>query len=170
MLQVVGFSSASLETIESDEFIPITINWGSPSTGNVVYWRTGDNQRSLLEIGIDAHMSVVCSLTLVLTPSIFEKQTLDVQISSPQSFGLPICDLNRWGSSMYFDDLHSFEVSNSKNGLLIDLQSQTPVESFLIAGRTRFGINKQAGLCLIEIVALPDAVMSTLKEYHLFRS
>ena len=99
MLKVFRIIDSIKEEIEVDQYIPIKIRWvmRSENAAEIIYWRTGDLKKSMLEIGISAISGEICSLTIVFADNISFASEAPSVISAFES-GTPVFDVSNSGS------------------------------------------------------------------------
>lgn len=72
MLKIESYKDVQEELIEYDLYIPINIKFGNQSDINapIFYWRTGDFQESLIEVGIGKEEKEIRTITLTICNNI----------------------------------------------------------------------------------------------------
>ena len=109
------FPTAAVE-IECDGDIPLTARFGGysgPIFWAPKYWRTGNFEQSLLEIGVNPLSGEVCTIDLVAIDRFRDKLTLNIQPCSET--GIPVTSLSQWS-----DDLRTIDVKQEIIGSLVD--------------------------------------------------
>lgn len=161
MLQITGFLPSLPEVVDTDPYVPINIAWGNPSNSvdTLIYWRSGDLSRSLIEIGLDAR-GVIRSLTLVMVPQVSTNSSTPIEIT--EQLGLPICNIEKWESKTHYDDPHPFSAAVGRNHLSIEFENSSRAKSLIISGQTRFGIDSQGRLCYIDVIGLSENQISSI--------
>lgn len=164
MLQIIGFTAFLPEVIETDLYVPINVVWGDPSNSgdNLIYWRSGDISRSLIEIGLDTR-GAIRTLTLVMVPQIVSNCVSTIE-PVEQQIGLPICNIDKWESKTYYDDPHSFYVTVSESHLSVTFENSNRIKSVLVSGQTRFSMDSDGFLCRIDVTGLSKNQMSIITE------
>ena len=102
--------------IECDGYTPLVARFGGysgPISWAPKYWRTGNFERSLLEIGVNPLSGEVCAIDLVAIDKFRDKLTLNIQPCSET--GIPVTSLSQWS-----DDLKTIDVKQEIIGSLVD--------------------------------------------------
>ena len=94
-----------VSTLNIDEYIPLTIEWHEEvSHLPPLYWRTGNFQTSLLELGIHHSRRTPCSLTLTMIDYIGIKKE-PIRIEPIENKGFPSFSYNSaWESDARIDE------------------------------------------------------------------
>lgn len=95
---------------ESDMYIPIDLKFGCENYAidRIVYWRTGDFKRSLLEVGIGEDKGEIRSITLVVCDKVYKKEC-DFKLEKTL-LGCPVVDLGVHGEKKVIDEHGELEV------------------------------------------------------------
>lgn len=126
-------------TLNIDEYVPLTIEWPEEvSHLPPLYWRTGDFQTSLLELGIHHSRRTPYSLTLTMADHIIIKKGL-VRIGRYENIGFPSFLYNNTRESYsimdepmplhiyVWDDCVSFSFLNDESQVRCFIQSNNVV-------------------------------------------
>ncbi|MBG9791229.1 hypothetical protein ABD76_01220 [Paenibacillus dendritiformis] len=165
MIQVNEISCVKEESIEFDEYVPITVRWGANerSFDKVLYWRTGDFKKSLFEMGISEQDGGLVSFTLTLIDSEKVKISENHEGVTSSIQGLPLFNKDTiFNDSVYFDDITDIKVEVSNNSFSI-LFDQLPIVSHIQNGRVRFGLTEQKLLAKIEVSDISKSEHEKLK-------
>jgi len=151
-------------SIECDLYIPIDIKFGN--WDNVleptVYWRTGDFQKSIIEVGIGKYSQKIRSITLVGCDKVFESKKSHRRFQDVTS-GCPIVSICNLSDNSYIDEEGAVEVHFKGNDVYI-LFSGTEATSCMENESVEFLLDLNSnwvGICIKDI----DKVnLSILKE------
>lgn len=164
MLKVKSIAKAVPTKIEMDIYVPLNIEWihVNPTNDRIIYWRTGDFNKSLLELGISKKNNCICSLTLTL----IEKINLDsFQQLNPVSVtdGIPIFGLNNLTDSDHIDECRKFDVYFNEKCLDIVFTGEIEYTHILKSDRVKFVLNQKQQLCMIRVDELFRNEIETLR-------
>ena len=164
MLKVLTIIPTIKEEIEVDQYIPIKIRWvqHDASVEELIYWRTGDIKKSMLEIGISAVSGEIRSLTIVSADKISFVSEKFPECDAFES-GTPVFDINNWIGKRTVDDAGLFDVQyfNEKLNMII---SENHVIKKVISGRVSFGLDANMGICTISVNNLSDDEKFQIKD------
>ncbi|OCQ53933.1 hypothetical protein Ppb6_00953 [Photorhabdus australis subsp. thailandensis] len=97
MLKIINLVNIHEVTINIDGYTPIDIHLGDNINENPVYWRVGDDKKSLLEFAILPSDGRIVAITLVIMNPDFVQYADDDLIESHESkYGFPIVDMSPW--------------------------------------------------------------------------
>ncbi len=149
MLKVVGATSVDTCAVEMDGFVPLSFRClGAPNVP--IYWRTGNFDTSLLEIGLHPITGAICSVTVTsIDPSGFlaaRSGLDDVRRTLP---GMPFCDIAAWPSDRFKDEAGDFTIEVGENSVTIWLAPLRSVDAMYEAGSARFGVDVTEHLCCL---------------------
>ena len=164
MLKVVKVIPVIKEKIEIDQYIPIKIRWVpiEESAGKLIYWRTGDLKKSMLEIGLSAVSGDLCSLTVVDIDILFFTSEKHVKGVSCEE-GTPVFDVSNWIGKMTVDDIGLFEVRCYDKSLDMVI-SKNEIDREIISGRVSFGLDTDMNVCMISVNDLSDDEIFQIKD------
>lgn len=108
--------------IECDGYVPLVIRFDGyygPDSWAPIYWRTGDFEHSLVEIGVNPSSGAICSVILVCLPGIESTALLKPTLSSTP--GLPGAALYQWhAKSQSIEALVRIDCNQRVAGSLVD--------------------------------------------------
>lgn len=164
MLKVVKSNPVVEEKIETDQYIPINIKWTKTYDRyeGVIYWRTGDIKRSMLEIGVSEISGEVQSLTIVTADKI---SFVSEGIEKCKKFenGTPVFDISNWAGKRTVDDIGLFEVQYCDKCLDMII-SENKVNKEIVSGRVSFGLDTDMNVCRISVNNLSDDEKFQIKD------
>lgn len=70
MLKINDIGECEGNVVEVDEYVPLTVRFGSGRDASPLYWRAGNGKDSLLEVGLSASTGKIISVTVVTIPSV----------------------------------------------------------------------------------------------------
>ena len=119
------YPAASVE-VECDGYVPLVIRFDGYYALDFwvpIYWRTGDFERSLVEIGVNPSSGAICEVVLVCLPGI--ETTALVSAEASDETGLPGASLSQWpvesqwSEAIVRTDVNQRVVGSLVNGELI---------------------------------------------------
>ena len=169
MLRVCGVTQAPEENVRVDDYVPLIVEWGVQRGGNV-YWRSGVEQSSLHELGIELQTGRVSSFTLTLVgPALRTGGWIDLT-GVPAQPGLPVVDLGSWppgdwenGLAYVTDDPNPFLVHLSDDAVCVAFGDLSAVAEALSTGRSHFLLGRDGELIGIEVRRLTPAEMQAMR-------
>lgn len=153
MIQIVEISPVKKENVEIDGYIPIDVKWGANERafGKKLYWRTGDFQKSLFEMGISEVDGSIVSFTLTLVDKMNVEFTEYPDIATPLKEGCPLFKTNGlFNDNGFFDDKNDIKVGVSSDSLRIFFE-KLPIVSHIQNGRIKFGLTERKSLAMIKV-------------------
>ncbi|MFH0897947.1 MAG: hypothetical protein V1855_00010 [bacterium] len=166
MLQLKEIAVSRHVALESDFYVPIKIRIGIWNTGidQLVYWRIGNLETSMFEIGIKQKDGTIYSLTLVSATKSQIKQNSNGN-KVIEKFGLPALKIDKWQDDKlhYINDIRDFKIFINNNSVSFILAPKK-IEMKIINDIVTFGFDKEQSLCMIEINTCDSKVKENLKE------
>ena len=148
-----------------DYYVPISIEVGEQNNfinEDTIYWRTGDIEKSLLEIGIGEKSGILRSITLTAIENVSSKQ---VDLSRIQvKTGTPVFRIDSMECKTIYDYIHLFEVPLESSVISIVLDDISSCELVIKLDRVKLGITNRGELCIIQIERLTDVEYRELKD------
>ncbi|WP_078557064.1 hypothetical protein [Bacillus alkalicellulosilyticus] len=165
MLEFSFLATLKYEEIIFDNYIPLSVRWDSNSRieNSNLFFRTGDLESTLLEIGIEPSKGIINSITLTLVNDI---EIIDHNFfeNIPGKTGLPAFNILNWGESRYRDELMNFKLLFSQENLYIIFSGNLKVSNKIVSERVSFGFNEENILSFISIENLTKLEIEKLKE------
>ncbi|ENQ3107218.1 hypothetical protein ACEOWJ_003289 [Bacillus cereus] len=162
MLKLVDLIDIQKCNIEIDYYVPFSVEIGEQKTyvENKVYWRTGNIQNSLLEIGLGEKTGTLRSITLTaVNQSKLEEMPLqEIKVIE----GNPIFDISMINGNI-FDYKAEFNVYLGENDITILLGSVDKTKTIVEINRVEMGFNSEEELQFIKIKELVKEEYSELK-------
>ncbi|MCU0544291.1 MAG: hypothetical protein MUE44_19290 [Oscillatoriaceae cyanobacterium Prado104] len=178
MLKFVDVSESLPESIEFDDYVPISIRWeerDSLASQNLMgrvpklYWSIGD-QYSLVEIGIDSQMKMIREITVVVAGLVtIQPSEFHINASLPAKLGRPIFQIDGDPSSIelahgyYYRENGTFKLHVGSNHICVVFYN-LEVVSQIVCGRVRFGLDLNNCLCMLEVVGFSAEEIAKLTD------
>ncbi|WP_159888323.1 hypothetical protein [Paenibacillus puerhi] len=129
--------------IEFDYYIPFSVqignNQNSLASERTVYWRTGDIERSLVEIGIGSRTGMLRNLTLTAVKNALLS---DVIIKNNKSVeGTPVFDLSIIPEKGIYDYINDFQVCLGKDAITTIIGKVDKCKTLVRFGRINIGFD-----------------------------
>lgn len=143
------------------------IRKGSSRPGKrTLYWRTGDLEYGMLEVGIASDTGAIRKINTVS----IDKLSLDsikILLPEPAESGTPVFDTANWPENGLKDDPGKFEVhcSDGEAALIV---SDHPMSKQIISGSVCFGLDRDSNVCAIVIKNLTQNEFDGIKDTLLF--
>ncbi len=155
MLRVDGISNQTKEIVEIDEFIPLKIrfdNWDS-SKENIYYWRTGDFDNTLFEIGITSMSHSIHSITIVQgDKNSFEYINYKINSESNiKTYGIPKCNIEKWEKNRILDESGPFFVYFNEESIVVVFNKERVTQRVVTNGRVEFHIDNENFISSIQL-------------------
>jgi hypothetical protein len=103
-------AQASASSLTVDDYIPLSWRCGNEPTP--LYWRTGDIEFSLLEIGLVPSAGLLCRVVIVTAHGCLRDDgasAADYLARAKKLEGLPVCDTQPWLQSVEWPDMRTWE-------------------------------------------------------------
>ncbi|PPA86092.1 hypothetical protein C4A75_05725 [Brevibacillus laterosporus] len=157
MLRKTRIQEIVHETLELDDYIPFNVYWKTPFAFPILYWRTGNFKKTLMEIGINSESGELLSITLTVLHSVsYESPTfLDSQKDIDQS-GIPVFDISAWENIKYIDEPIDFRSYFFNGRLTIVLDDKKTVASTLSSEHIKFYFDSNHFLIAFELGNLSE--------------
>jgi hypothetical protein len=170
MLKIIDVLELMPESIEIDLYIPITIRWGERESPHLFWSVAGLDGYSILEVGMNIETRAIRLFKVVLPgKQVIQDSEVHLDILLPSRSGTPVCSTDDWPLSGYSGDLYfretaDFEFHIGKNNICIVFAPIQNTISQIVSGKTRFGLDQNSCLTMLEITELSNEDMSLLKE------
>ena len=169
MLEVAGLAGLTSERVEMNGYF-FAVRWKMfPSLG-LIYWRAGDYERSILEIGMERESKIMKSLELTIVGADRISATEIVDFSSPDSIrqqGLPIF---QWSPERFdawiINERIAFSIYIGPHYLSLRIHEERKIKSIIRAERVAFGVDEADKLCAIQVTELSTQEIAALKSYY----
>lgn len=122
MLKIVSTTFEMQSKLTIDAYVPLDIRWGDDYYTNtsILYWRTGDFKKSLIELGIDSKTGQIRSFTLILVKKLLLISEDLLKSNVPTINGLPVVHTKNWfEKDRFLDEVGEFQfILNESAGRL----------------------------------------------------
>jgi len=156
--------------IDIDVYVPLTIEWRSYNSSYVIYWRSGDLKKSLIEVGLHGLTGNIASLTLtqVSRVDLVGKQKTYSDFENVEIVnGSPVFNIDDWSTAGSVDNLSKeiemidekidFLVILSENYISILFDERKEPKKIIKSGNVLFEITDNDYLSKIHVLNLsPD--------------
>ncbi len=154
MLKVLEYENKKTESIEFNTYIPMYVEFGSwdISKEPTVYWRTGDFEKSLIEIEIGKNKGDIRSITLNQCEKIDMIENLEIE--NKETFeGFPVVNLHNLLNETYVDEMSNLKVSIYQDIVYI-MFSEHEITSVIQNDNVGFGLDNENIICSIIVKGL----------------
>lgn len=155
MLKIVSTTFEMQSKLTIDAYIPLDIRWGDDYYTNtsILYWRTGDFKKSLIELGIDSKTGQIRSFTLILVKKLLLISEDLLKSNVPITHGLPVIYTKNWfEKDRFFDEVGEFQcILNESAGRLYIVFTQDQIVKWIKNDRVLFGLNDESMLTIIGV-------------------
>lgn len=154
MIKIGNIKEAKDVFVEYDLYIPINIKLGKRNnvSESILYWRIGDFDKALVEIGIERNSKEIYSITLVICDKVYESEKIYNSFHS-MMIGCPMLVLNNLEEKTFIDESKPVEVYFEKNNVYV-LFSKNDAKVCIINGNIEFLVdaeNNWVGICIKDI-------------------
>lgn len=95
-MQIATVAEISATKITCDGYVPVDIRFEGSFVWPPYYWRTGDFERSLIEIGVDPQTGTICKVVVVCIGDLENEGSAGNKLTSEAVNGLPCANLAIW--------------------------------------------------------------------------
>lgn len=171
MLKLSGITQKNnIIGIDIDVYVPLTIEWQSYNSSYLIYWRSGDLKKSLVEIGLHGLTGNIASLTLTQASRVdlVGKQKTYSDFENVEIVnGSPVFNIDDWSTAGSVDNLSKeiemidekidFLVILSENYISILFDERKEPKKIIKSGNVLFEITDNDYLSKIHVLNLsPD--------------
>lgn len=161
-MKIVSFSPSTPESLETDDYVPITARFEGDFQFPPSYWRTGDFKKTLIEFGVDRASGSICKVTATCLnrPVTSDRQRIDF---GGFREGLPQTDISFWNNKIRIDTPQSIATSLNDDQLVIWFgEIERATEDSVRCGRVAFLIDEESVLCGIGFEGLSPQQIKNL--------
>ena len=168
MLQLKKIDNCLPIITEFDPYVPVKIIFGTDIywADQIAYWRSGNFEDQLIEVGVSQTSGVIRKITLVATKkiNIEEKNFAAVQLKQ----GIPIFDKINYDKNHLFDEVGPLEMFIGKEKLQV-LFSHNEITLGLTCDRVMCLFDKDNNFCGFEVTNITEKESKVLKENFITR-
>ena len=165
MLKLKDVEKPMNHSIEFDIYVPVKIKVGhwDMLKEHTIYWRTGDFEKSLLEIGLGSETGILRSFTLTDAALVERNHHCSGFDNCEIMEGTPLLDINDFPSSGFVDVNNQFKVLLGQKEVLILISMSSCIKR-IKHGRVQFGFDSNNELISARITDITNEEMDTLKQ------
>jgi hypothetical protein len=171
MLKINSIGECEGNVVEVDEYVPLTVRFGSGRDASPLYWRAGNGKDSLLEVGLSASTGKIVSLTVVTIPFVALQHYECLVGSGAFDVGVPVFCVGGWASggsysNRFLDDFSvGFDLFVGTDRACIVFDVQQDIVQLIRNGSASFGVSSRGELLSIEVSCLDVDKMALLKSF-----
>lgn len=162
MLRVISSTKIMHSRLKIDDYVPFSFRIDEVASMQPLYWRTGDMEKSLLEIGLNENSGAICSVTITLIDPITMLPVNDLVDEGSKVSGVPICDIAHWPSNRFKDEPNPFLTFIGDDKVSIWLGSKKQIATFYDVGNVGFGVDSNDFVSLLEFRYIANADLSRI--------
>ncbi len=164
MLKVNKIRESQKISINYDAYIPLEIKFGDwdLEKESTQYWRTGDFQKSLIEIGLGEKKKEIRSITLIMCNNVSQTKTNCTQTDNI-TIGCPVLTLERPNTDIYIDEKGFLSVQLFENSLSILFDTIQP-RSIIKNNEVEFLLNNENQCIGFRVQNIDALNMNILRE------
>jgi hypothetical protein len=166
LLKIISIEGIKKFSVEFDVYVPCKIRFGSwdMSKEHTLYWRMGDFEKSLIEIGIGSMTGILRSFTLTEAGKIIEKNDSFLNINCKIYEGIPVFSTEDFPSNGFKDYINQFEVLLGQNNVTISIRKNVFPNKLISLDRILFGVDKDDYLSFLTLSQINSNEMKVLRE------
>ncbi|MCR8982539.1 hypothetical protein [Brevibacillus laterosporus] len=166
MLRKIRIQEIEHETLELDDYIPFNVYWKTPFAFPIQYWRTGDLEKSLIEMGINSESGELLSITLTMLHSVSYESPIFLHSKKDiDQFGIPVFDISAWENIRFIDEPIDFQSFFFNGRLIIALDDKKTVASMLSSEHIKFYFDSNHFLIAFELGNLSEEEVLQLNKH-----
>ena len=163
MLKIINVNPIVNNTVEIDYHVPFTVNVDEKNVCNEkkIYWRTGNFNNSLLEIGIGEKSGDLKNIVLTM---VNKASTENIEFEVLEiSKGIPIFDISMLNKNIY-DHVSEYSVSLTTSSVLVVFSEKRVVKTLIRMERVEMGFGFENELIFIKVNELSLIEYKDLKD------
>lgn len=163
MLKFIDTSPELINDVEIDYYVPFIVDVKEQNftNENSIYWRTGNFDTSLLEIGIGEKSGILQNITLTMVNQVYTNG-INYEALETRS-GIPIFDISLIKNKI-FDYFSEYYVSLAVDNVTVAITPKNRVKTIINMGRVDMGFGFENELIFIKVNKLSDREYKDLKE------
>ena len=165
MLKLRKVEEPMKHLIEFDIYVPIKIRVGhwDMSKEHTIYWRTGDFEKSLIEIGLGSETGILRSFTLTEAAIVSSNDQCIESIDCETIEGTPIFDISGFPSNGFLDCTNQFNVYLGQKELLVSISMNSCIRRFN-QDRFVYWFDSNDNLISVRVTDITSEEMYTLRQ------
>jgi len=165
ILKLCGIENQRKCIVEIDYYIPFEVKVVESSGShkeNIAYWRTGDIERSLIEIGIGLNTGILRSITLVAFKTAFINNYYLEHKEIEE--GTPVFDVNIIPQNGIYDYISDFQIYLGDKDITVVINESNKCEKIIRLDRLDIGVDKENFMTHISINNINSDEYSELRD------
>ncbi len=159
MLRVIGEAPSADVNIEFGEYVPFKFQFADTGSIPHCYWRAGDMDSSLIEVGINIDTGAITGVTVLLCGNI-RREFPNLSGADRSCDGVPIIAIDGWPENRYLDETLPFTVFADASRVLILFSESSIAVRSIISGEITFGVSHNEELVWIMVEGnVPSGVL-----------
>ncbi len=152
----------TLPQVQTDFYVPLDVTL--PRTPGLVpiYWRTGDLQRTLIEVGLEPGSGLLVSVTATNVPTTWTRDELQPPVRQPGEQGRPVMDIAQLQGA-FTDEPGPVLLYLGPDFVWLAFTEGTPHVRELLCGELRFLIGADDAWLGLVVGGLSPAQMKELR-------
>ena len=161
MLTVVSKKEVVDVVCDMSGYTPFVAEFSDERTPTPVYWRIGDFDRSLIEIGLNENSGCVSNVALVM----FSEESVSRAVGREEleiEIGMPVFDIRELTESGGLDNHYNFRIIVNRDSLrLLFIDDIKPVKVYRNKS-VDFGVGEGGELVWLEFFSLEEGALFEL--------
>ena len=146
-----------------DYYVPFSISYKPNDFEDMVCWRIGDLNKSLMEFSIGKKSNILKAVTLVAVSNAYLTDD-KLNMCNNQKTGVPLIFMNELMEKDVYDFPLKFDTFLGNNYMLVKFGRETSVCYEVVTGRVIFRFNNNDELISVLITKLSDDEYGELKD------
>jgi hypothetical protein len=148
MLKIVNKAPCEDVLKESGEYVPFKFQLSRTDNRSHIYWRTGDFEKTLLEIEIDSKDGKITGGLLLLPGNVSKNFPILTGLDNTTN-GTPVASITNWPDDRYIDEAGEIQIFSQSSDLLILISSKWQSTNCISTGGMIFGLSENGLLIWI---------------------
>ena len=164
-MQVDSIAPVESASIEFDGYVPVVIRVNGEFEWPPRYWRTGDFEKSLVEVGVDPNSGALCKVTVTSVDGLSNQPISPIGMVDSVPNGLPRAVLATWPDGQTrVDEQHELTASLVGNRLTVAFgEFDQPMTNSVRCDRVIFLIDESNTLRGIELHELTEGEIENFR-------
>lgn len=150
MLKTIDHKTPCSSLIKKEDYLPFHISFPSEETSTPIYWRAGNFESKLIEIGINEKTGSICSIALILPGRVDKNQTKNMATKKSIQ-GFPVFQISEWPKETFKDEPCEFNVFLKKGSITIEFSREKETNFVYTSHNVEFGFDSNNILIWIDI-------------------
>jgi hypothetical protein len=162
MLRLIRTLQCLPEEVEVDHYVPITVGWSGSWADAPAYVELGDDERAVLEIGLEPDSGCIRSVTLIAGSA--HRRVGELLDLDAAEQGHPCCALSTVERLTKVQVRTGIEVSLGPDYVVMDFSASGATERSIVAGRGFFGFDQNGLMSRFGVRSLSQGEAAILAE------